>query len=225
MKKAFLTSSKLKFVVFALGCAIAVPLAPAVSAESISWEQIAVSDPTKPIELSVQGIPSVANPFDPSQADLWATIVTPSATQYEAPLFWYQEFRATVNGNTPWSTAVGEPGWRLRFRSDAIGTYAITLHGIVDGQAISAPIYSVNAGVKHSGQIKVAGRGFQRDNSPFVPIAYNIAWANRHEEKTKYERWFKAASAGGVNVARVWMPAWDMGIEWIDTGLGDYTNA
>ncbi len=78
--------------------------------------------------------------------------------------------------------------------------------------------------MKHSSQIQIKGRGFQRDNAPFVPIAYNIAWANRHEEKVKYEKWFKAASAGGVNVARVWMASWDMGIEWIDTGLGDYTK-
>jgi hypothetical protein len=41
---------------------------------------------------------------------------------------------------------------------------------------------------------------------------------------TKYTQWFKAASAAGVNVARVWMAAWDMGIEWADTGLGDYSK-
>ncbi len=210
--------------VLVLATAVSLPLSPAISAEAITWSNISVSDSTKPIELSLKGIPSVANPFDPEQADLWATIETPTKKQYEVPLFWYQEYRATVNGNTPWSTAVGEPGWRLRFRSDDIGANKVTLHGTVEGSSVSAPTYSVSTTVKHSSQIQISGRGFQRDNAPFVPIAYNIAWANRHEEKTKYERWFKAASAGGVNVARVWMPAWDMGIEWIDTGLGDYTK-
>ena len=55
-----------------------------------------------------------------------------------------------------------------------------------------------------------------------MPIAYNIAWAGRYKELIKYKQWFKAASEGGVNVARVWMAAWSMGIEWADTGLGNY---
>ena len=215
---------KTRLKVLLLATAVSLPLSPAISAEPITWSNISISEATKPIELSLKGLPSVANPFDPEHADLWATIETPTKKQYEVPLFWYQEYRTTVNGNTPWSTAVGEPGWRLRFRSDDIGAHQVTLHGTVNGSSVSAPTYTVTTTVKHSSQIQISGRGFQRDQAPFVPIAYNIAWANRHEEKVKYEKWFKAASAGGVNVARVWMPAWDMGIEWIDTGLGDYTK-
>jgi hypothetical protein len=63
-----------------------------------------------------------------------------------------------------------------------------------------------------------------RGEEIFIPFAYNIAWASRYEEIAKYERWFKAASANGVNVARVWMASWSLGIEWNDTGLGDYTK-
>lgn len=213
-----------RVAILALASAITLQLSPAVSADNITWSPISISDPTRPIELSLTGVAAVANPFDPAQADLWATIQTPGGLKYEALLFWYQEYRATINGNTPWSTAVGEPGWRLRFRSDEVGSYQVTLHGQINGGAVSAPTYSVTTEVKHPAQIKISGKGFQRDNAPFVPIAYNIAWAGRHEEKVKYEKWFKAASAGGVNVARVWMAAWDMGIEWIDTGLGDYTK-
>ena len=100
-------------------------------------------DPVKPIELALTGLPVVSNPFDPAQADLWATVVTPNKTQYDVPLFWYQEYRATVNGNTPWSTAVGEPGWRLRFRSDAIGIHEVTLRGVINGSTVSAPNYLI----------------------------------------------------------------------------------
>lgn len=210
--------------VFSIAAALLLPLSPVASAQSPSLSVVSNADPNQAIELSVTGLPSVSNPFDPEQADLWATIESPKSVKYEVPLFWYQGYRATVNGNTPWSTAVGEPGWRLRFRSDAIGKYQVAIHGLINGVKISEPNFEVESKVKHSSQIAIAGKGFTRDNAPFVPIAYNIAWANRHEEKVKYERWFKAASAGGVNVARVWMAAWDMGIEWIDTGLGDYTK-
>lgn len=128
-----ITSSKFRVFVIALSSLLLVQLSPAISAEPIGWKEINVKDPVKPIELALSGLPSVANPFDPAQADVWATIVTPNKTQYEVPLFWYQEFRATVNGNTPWSTAIGEPGWRLRFRSDEIGTHQITLRGTING--------------------------------------------------------------------------------------------
>jgi len=216
--------AKRKIFIVSMASLLLFQLSPAVSAETLIWKEINVTDHVKPIELSLSGVPTVKNPFDPAQADLWATVITPNQNQYEVPLFWYQEYRSTVNGNSPWSTAVGEPGWRLRFRSDEIGSHQVTLRGSVNGTSISAPTYLVNTKVKHSSQIQISGRGFQRDNVPYVPIAYNVAWANRHEETVKYEQWFKAASAGGVNVARVWMASWDMGIEWIDTGLGDYTK-
>jgi hypothetical protein len=219
-----ITTTKTKILILSLVSLLLFQLSPAVSAETLVWKEINVADRVKPIELALTGLPSVTNPFDPAQADLWATVVTPNKTQYDVPLFWYQEYRSTVNGNSPWSTAVGDPGWRLRFRSDEIGSHQVTLRGTVNGSSISAPAYLVTTQVKHSSQIQISGRGFQRDNAPYVPIAYNIAWANRHEETVKYEKWFKAASAGGVNVARVWMASWDMGIEWIDTGLGDYTK-
>ena len=209
---------------FALVSTIFIQLSPAALAETISFKIISNTEANKPIELSVSGLPSVANPFDPAQADLWATVLSPSNTAIEVPLFWYQEYRATVNGNTPWSTPVGDPGWHVRFRSTEIGKYQVTLHGLINGSSISTSAFEVETRIKHSSQIAIAGKGFVRDNAPFVPIAYNIAWASRHEEKTKYEKWFKSAAAGGVNVARVWMASWDMGIEWIDTGLGDYTK-
>jgi len=216
--------AKRKIFIVSMASLLLFQLSPAVNAETLIWREINVTDRVKPIELSLSGVPTVKNPFDPAQADLWATVLTPDQNQYEVPLFWYQEYRSTVNGNSPWSAAVGEPGWRLRFRSDEIGSHQVTLRGSVNGTSISAPTYLVNTKVKHSSQIQISGRGFQRDNAPYVPIAYNVAWANRHEETVKYEKWFKAASAGGVNVARVWMASWDMGIEWIDTGLGDYTK-
>lgn len=197
---------------------------PSSQAAEISWQIISNDSATKPIELSLSGVPAVDNPFDPEQADLWATVTEPQGKKIEVPLFWFQDYRATTAGNSPWSATVGDPGWRLRFRSVAAGTYQVKLHGSIKQQSVSTGEFQVVSKIKHSSQIAIKGKGFTRDDTPFVPIAYNIAWANRHEEKIKYERWFKAASAGGVNVARVWMASWDMGIEWIDTGLGDYTK-
>lgn len=67
-------------------------------------------------------------------------------------------------------------------------------------------------------------RYFAFDNGePYVPIGANIGWATSLETTTsEYGRWFGRLSANGGNLARVWMASWSLGIEWQDTGLGDY---
>jgi len=53
----------------------------------------------------------------------------------------------------------------------------------------------------------------------------NIAWATYlNKTLSDYSHWFKELSQNGGNFARVWMASWGFGIEWKDTGLGDYTN-
>jgi aryl-phospho-beta-D-glucosidase BglC (GH1 family) len=59
----------------------------------------------------------------------------------------------------------------------------------------------------------------------YFPIGMNIAWATSlNNTLADYQRWFDKLSQNGGNFARVWMSSWDLGIEWEDTGLGDYTN-
>ena len=94
----------------------------------------------------------------------------------------------------------------------------------INGQSIQIPDFTFTASETSPEPIRINGRNFVQGDNIFIPFAYNIAWANRHEEISKYERWFKAASTNGINVARVWMASWSLGIEWNDTGLGDYTK-
>ena len=145
-----------------------------------------------------------------------------SGRTIDIPLFWYQEFQNFQNYNDFNTKKIGEPEWRLRFRALESGEIKISFSGAIDGQAIVIPDYSLNIDYQVQTPITISGRGFYQGEAPFVPIAYNIAWAGRYKELIKYKQWFKAASEGGVNVARVWMAAWSLGIEWADTGLGNY---
>ncbi len=138
--------------------------------------------------------------------------------------YWYQEYKLqNINGNRN-IMKVGEPHWRLAFSSTVAGRYSLEVLATIKGEKYTLPLYTVETNYSVIPKIKTQGKSFTRGDQPFIPIAYNIAWAGRFEEVERYDRWFSQASKAGVNVARVWMASWSLGIEWTDTGLGDYTK-
>ena len=64
------------------------------------------------------------------------------------------------------------------------------------------------------------------DGSFYFPIGLNLGWSNQPNLGVlkDYERWLDRLSQNGGNIGRVWMSAWAFGIEWNDTGLGDYAG-
>jgi hypothetical protein len=197
---------------------------PVAHSAELSWQVREKGSETRPIQVALVGVSSVSNPFDPDQADLIATITTPSSAQFEIPLFWYQEFVSVLGNSQNPERAVGEPEWRLKFRSTEMGTYRISVKARINGAVINVPTFSVTTDFVNVSPIRIKDNYFVQGSEIFIPVAYNVAWANRYEEIQRYERWFRSASLGGVNVARVWMASWSVGIEWSDTGLGDYTK-
>ena len=207
-----------------LGSALAVGALPAVSAAEISWEIRNKGGKVAATELALQGLPTSENPFDPTYADVIAKVTDPSGNSFSIPMYWYQGYEIVASYNQLSNRKVGNPEWRLKFRPTTIGNFRIEVNAKINGQDIQVPQFTFAAFEKTPEPIKIRGRNFVQGEDIFIPFAYNIAWANRYEEISKYERWFKAASANGVNVARVWMASWSLGIEWNDTGLGDYTK-
>lgn len=207
-----------------LGSALAVGALPAVSAAEISWEIRNKGGKVAATELALQGLPISENPFDPTYADVIAKVTDPSGNSFSIPMYWYQGYEIVASYNQLSNRKVGNLEWRLKFRPTTIGNFRIEVNAKINGQDIQVPQFTFAAFEKTPEPIKIRGRNFVQGEDIFIPFAYNIAWANRYEEISKYERWFKAASANGVNVARVWMASWSLGIEWNDTGLGDYTK-
>lgn len=190
----------------------------------LSAQTISPGSKTLPVIVGVNGLPIALNPFDPAQIRVLATITRPNGTSIEVEGYWYQEY-AIVNVNGQRSTKkVADPYWRISFSSIIPGTYSLTIQSEVNGVKQAPISHTVLTNYSTQAKVITSGKSFLRDSKPFVPIAYNIAWANRFEELEKYDQWFSKASKAGVNVARVWMAAWSMGIEWTDTGLGDYSK-
>lgn len=199
------------------------PLIAQAATES-TIETISLGSPTLPVIVGIKGLPEVANPFDSAQANISVKITRPDNSTITAAAFWFQEYKIqNINGQKS-ALKIGNPYWRVAFSSTKPGKYVLEFSGQLSGQPISLNRFEVSTNYESLAKIKISGRSFIRGNQPFVPIAYNIAWANRFEEVEKYDQWFSQASKAGVNVARVWMAAWSLGIEWTDTGLGDYTK-
>lgn len=197
-------------------------VAPANSSVSVVTSSLGSS--TIPVEMTILGLPDAKNEFDPKSASVIATITCPDGKIFKTQGFWFQNFTMASNGGVASTMRSGEPSWRVRFAPPQVGQYQISFAASIDGANVTIPNHLVNATQATVPKVFTSGVSFVRDGKPFVPIAYNIAWANRFEEIAKYESWFSKASASGVNVARVWMAAWSLGIEWTDTGLGDYTK-
>ena len=187
-------------------------------------EVVSLGSPTTPVILSVNGLPQASNNFDRDQALVTARLTRPDNSVISVDGYWYQEYKLqNINGNRS-IMKVGDPHWRMAFSSTVPGRYSLEILATIQSEKYTMPLYTVETSYSVLPKIKTEGKSFKRGDKPFIPIAYNIAWAGRFEEVERYDRWFSQASKAGVNVARVWMASWSLGIEWTDTGLGDYTK-
>lgn len=176
------------------------------------------------VEINVATDAVIANPFDPTQFDLWARFTAPSGRVIRVPAFYFQDFdRATL-------APQGAPVWRVRFTPSEAGNWQ------AQAELASPPLISpaitltVKPAPQARGFVRIAPsapRYFSFDNGDlYLPIGPNIAWASGQDLVVlkDYTRWFDALGRNGGNATRVWMASWAFGLEWKDTGLGDYRS-
>ncbi len=154
-----------------------------------------------------------AGSFDPAQVDAWCEFGGPGGERLRATAF--------LDGDA-WVLRLLPPArghWRAQPRVRHAGGPARTL-----GEDFSFEVAHV---VPRSRIVidPVAPRHFAFDDgTPFVPVGLNVCWSTGPQPLEDYRRWFTRLAANGGNFARLWMASWSFGIEWDDTGLGDYTR-
>ncbi len=176
------------------------------------------------IEFAVEMDAAYNNPYDPTEIRLDGRFTSPSGEVVLVPGFYFED-HAYLRG-IPVST--GETSWRVRFTPVESGDYsyriiATTLSGSARS---SAGNFTVTAS-DNPGFVRVDSRNpryMAFDNgAPYYPIGLNIGWSTG-DTIADYTTWLDGLSGAGGNFMRVWMAPWDMAIEWIDTGLGNYDN-
>jgi hypothetical protein len=201
--------------------AVAAPQPATRLALRLLGEAGGVYGPTE-IEIETDGV--VDNRFDPAQFDLSVRFRAPSGASVLVPAFSYQDFDPNS------LRQVGAPAWRVRFTPNEPGDWQAQAE-LASPQLRSEPIGLTIAP-------DPAARGFVRlnpqnpryyafDNGDFYfPIGPNLGWSTQPGQGVlnDYERWLDRLSQNGGNVGRVWMASWSFGIEWNDTGLGDYAG-
>ena len=175
-------------------------------------------------------VPAVppANPFDPGEIDVRAEFVTPGGRTLDVPAFWYQGYERSLVSGSERLTPVGDPHFLVRFTPDRPGRWRWRWI-IRQGDAIAVLPYATL-------QVSPArGRGFLRvsrrdprhlafdDGTPYFAVGENTGWYDRRGSFA-YDDWFGRLAEQGANFGRIWMSSWTFGIEWNDTGLGDYTK-
>ena len=96
-------------------------MSPNVQAAEISWEIRSKGGKYAATELALLNLPDSENEFDPTYADVVATITDPRGRVFSIPLYWYQGFEIVASSKQLSNRKVGSPEWRLTFRPTAIG--------------------------------------------------------------------------------------------------------
>jgi hypothetical protein len=182
------------------------------------------------VEFQIAGVPSVANPFDPEQIRLDATLVAPSGRTLTIPAFWTEDYRYNLIAGEEYHEKLGTQGWRLRFTPEEVGEYRLSVSlalGTNSPQPFVQSRFSVTAsGSSPSprGWVRVAPdqRSLQlSDGRPLRLIGENVCWPVR-QGTYDYEMWFDAMRASGQNFARLWMCPWWAALEQTPGTLNRY---
>jgi hypothetical protein len=170
------------------------------------------------VEFDLQTSYAAQNPYDPAEIDLILNVTAPDGSQFSVPAFWFQDFDPAT------ASPCGQPGWKARLTPDQEGEWKVQAE--IAGQDILSQPLKFIAGAKGTpGFVRLHPQNPNYfafdDGSTFFPVGLNIGWW-QSSPLEDYARWMDQLSANGGTLIRVWMADWSFGIEWNDTGLGNY---
>lgn len=179
----------------------------------------------------IGGSAPYANPFDPDEIAVDATLIGPKGVTQRVPGFWSAPYQRSApdakTGRiemTPTPGAV--PGWRVRVAPPGAGVWRLTVTAKdKSGAGVSKPLTVKVGPSQNPGFVRRAtGAGrkryFQLDNgAPYFIVGENVCWAGG-KGLADYDVWFPALAKAGGNYARLWMA--NAPLESKATGLGRY---
>ena len=209
------------------------PVLPAVAAAALvervgAWERF---------ETRGQVWADYENPFDPAQVYLTGEFCAPDGTIVRMPGFATREYRRTLVGGAEELAPAGPLHWAVRFTPTEPGDWSWRWSVSTRNGVARTPWRPFEVDPPAAGR-----HGFLRpspldprdlrfdDGTPYVAFGENTGWYDARGSFA-YDDWFAQLAAQGANAARVWMPSWAFGLEWIvrapdgtvaSSSLGDY---
>lgn len=164
------------------------------------------------LKIILKGTP--ANPFDPSEIDISASITSPDGKIMNVPAFF---------------TGI-DSLWEIRFTPSVKGDFAYSVNLKAGGLSYSSPAEKFTAAENKE------SNGFIRKNpnnaffpvfdsgKSFVGLGHNIAWVTS-DKVAVFERYFSDLSKNGGNLTRVWINnPWALPIEARELGKYDFDS-
>jgi hypothetical protein len=194
--------------------AAATPIPPVNGA--LAEEKLA-PHPCAEWQTSIAGVPAVANPFDPDQADVSVEFSGPSARTAMVPAFYTQDFDG-VAGPTAAIRPVGPSHWQVRFMPPVEGAWHYETKIVTDGKERSGPAgdFTCTSDPTDHGVLQVSPVDHRylryADGTAFYPVGENIGWYD-DRGASSYDTWLDRGRAHGVNMIRLWMSEFGFDIE------------
>jgi len=168
------------------------------------------------IEIAWRPDVAPANPFDPNEVTLDATIALPSGKQMVVPGFWFQDYDRSLQdpavkgpGAVELLRAIGTPEWRVRFASGEVGLHQVTLFLRAGSEMRKSDPIPVHVVPGLSGGFVRASRHnplYLEDDAghPFFPIGENLCMYEKREGTYYFDRMMGHLVEGGANYVRLW---------------------
>ncbi len=171
------------------------------------------------------------NPFDPAAIAVDTEWQAPSGATSLVPAFAYREYDRQLVGGYEKLRATTELTWKVRFTPTEAGRWLwrwrITSPAGSEVGDWSALAVGAAAPGNH-GFVRRSPRDARYlefdDGSSYWAIGENLSWYDGRGTFA-YDDWLAKLAAQGCNYARLWMPSWAFGLEWIERdGNGNLTS-
>ncbi|MDZ7740243.1 MAG: T9SS type A sorting domain-containing protein [Bacteroidota bacterium] len=164
----------------------------------------------------------VSNPYDFDMINLYVVFERPDGQKDTVDGFFFQDYEMTEpNVVQP----KGDPYWKIRYTPIITGNYQYSLHCRDTSGTAQEPEQQINCTDPEK-------KGFVRtrddyyvyydDGELFTPLGQNIAWDGFEQDFYHYRPYTDSMAKYGGNTVRLYMTPWSYGIEWTETGLGNY---
>jgi hypothetical protein len=170
------------------------------------------------VEISVDGVPATANPFDPDSIALDLEVAPPSGKRLHVPGFFHREFDRKLEGDREVLTPRGEGDWRIRWLPLEPGRHQLAVTATLAGRpfARAGAVVEVAGGTRHGlVRLEPEGKRYFRldDGTPLFLNGLCACWHGRRGTYD-YDDWLEAYRKTGINYIRLWMWPEAFGLEW-----------